>query len=187
MSEKTLRVVDGLRLPQHHRELLRPDELLGGERRLPRYFFEVPSWEEAHEIRLAPHFRLFELMMVDCREAQPLLREFPHHVPVAIALLAQVLELFRREVDAPVFIAANGAYRSPAHRANRELTTHSWGTAANIFRVGDTFLDDAKSIEKYRSIASGLGVGVSTRAYQDGDDHLHIDIGFVHVTPRSVD
>src|SRR2546421_2596450 len=90
----------------------------------PRFFFVVPSWEEAHAIRVATHFMLSELITVDSREAELLLRTFPHYVPCAILALARYLEYFRREVDAPVFISANGGYRSPAHRIDKCLSLH---------------------------------------------------------------
>ena len=155
---------------------------------LPRYFYEIGSWEEAHEIRLAPHFTLAELMLVDCREARLLLSQFPHYVPCAIVLLARLLEDFRREVGAPVFISANGGYRSPAHQIGGAKSIHAWGTAANVYRVGDTFLCDAKSIEKYRAIAGSLGPAVFVRPfgreYGKTDDHLHIDLGYASLTPR---
>ena len=116
MRTEFLRPIDGLRLAEEYRVLLRPDESEAGANgtvhRLPRFFYEIGSWEEAHEIRLAPHFTLAELMLVDCREARLLLSQFPHYVPCAILLLARFLEAFRREVDAPVFISANGGYRS---------------------------------------------------------------------------
>jgi hypothetical protein len=192
MSAKILHAVDGMRLPNEYRALLRPGEIEtdinGAVHRLPRFFYEIASWQEAHEIRLAPHFTLAELMLVDCREAQLLLSQFPHYVPCAIVLLARFLEDFRREVDAPVFISANGGYRSPAHQIGGAKSIHAWGTAANIYRVGDTFLSDARLIAKYRSIAASLGPPVFVRAFgrEQGqtDDHLHIDLGFVTLTPR---
>ncbi len=74
MRTEFLRPIDGLRLPEEYRALLRPGESEAGANgtvhRLPRFFYEIGSWEEAHEIRLAPHFTLAELMLVDCREAQ---------------------------------------------------------------------------------------------------------------------
>ncbi|PYK22412.1 MAG: hypothetical protein DME56_01030, partial [Verrucomicrobia bacterium] len=156
--------------------------------RLPRFFYEIGTWEEAHEIRLAPHFTLAELMLVDCREARLLLSQFPHYVPCAIVLLARLLEEFRHEVGAPVFISANGGYRSPAHQIGGAKSIHAWGTAANIYRVGDTFLSDAKSIEKYRVIVASLGPAVFVRPfgreYGKTDDHLHIDLGYASLTPR---
>jgi hypothetical protein len=192
MTTNPLRGVDGLRLPEEYRALLRPGEaemdVNGTIHRLPRFFYEVTSWEEAHEIRLAPHFTLAELMLVDCREARLLLSQFPHYVPCAIILLARFLEDFRREVDAPVFISANGGYRSPAHQIGGARSIHAWGTAANIYRVGDTFLSDGKSIEKYRAIAAGLSPALFVRPFgrEPGqtDDHLHIDIGYASLTPR---
>jgi len=192
MSAQAFRAIDGLKLPAEHRALLRPGESESDSRgnihHLPRFFYEVASWQEAHEIRLAPHFKLAELMTVDCREAEPLLREFPHYVPCAIVLLARFLEDFRREVDAPVFVSANGGYRSPAHEIGGAKSIHAWGTAADIYRVGDTFLDDTKSIERYGAIASSLNRAVLVRSFGSGagetDDHLHLDLGFLTLIPR---
>jgi hypothetical protein len=192
MTGELLRPVDGFNLPQDYRALLRPGEaepdLDGNVHRLPRFFYEVASWEQAHQLRLAPHFTLAELMLVDCRESRLLLSQFPHYVPCAIALLATLLEDFRREVDAPVFISANGGYRSPAHQIGGAKSVHAWGTAANIYRVGDTFLSDARSIEKYRAIAVYLSPVAFVRPYgsQPGetDDHLHIDLGFATLIPH---
>ena len=192
MRTEALRAIDGLRLSEEYRTLLRPAEtetdVLGNVHRLPRFFYEISSWQEAQETRLAPHFTLAELMLVDCREATLLLTQFPHYVPCAIVVLARFLEDFRREVDAPVFISANGGYRSPAHRIGGAKSIHAWGTAANIYRVGDTFLDDARAIEKYRAIAASLSPVVFARPFGrergQTDDHLHIDLGFVSLTPR---
>src|SRR4029079_6394949 len=153
MRTEFLRPIDGLRLSEEYRALLRPGENGAGANgtvhRLTRFFYEIGSWDEAHEIRLAPHFTLAELMLVDCREARLLLCQFPHYVPCALLLLARFLEDFRREVDAPVFIGANGGYRSPAHEIGGAKSIHAWGTAANIYRIGDSFLSDTKSIQKY--------------------------------------
>jgi hypothetical protein len=192
MRTEFLRPIDGLRLAEEYRALLRPDESEAGANgtvhRLPRFFYEIGSWEEAHEIRLTPHFTLAELMLVDCREARPLLSQFPHYVPCAILLLARFLEDFRREVDTPVFISANGGYRSPAHQIGGAQSIHAWGTAANIHRIGDTFLSDAKSIGKYRAIATSLGPAVFVRPFGrekgQSSDHLHIDVGYARLTPR---
>jgi hypothetical protein len=191
MTTDVLRPIDGLNLPEEYRALLRPGEpeadSRGNIHRLPRFFYKIGSWQAAREIRLAPHFTLAELMLVDCREARPLLSQFPHYVPCAIGLLAMVLENFRREVDAPVFISANGGYRSPAHQVGGGKSIHCWGTAANIYRIGDTFLSDAKSIEKYGTIAASLGPVVFFRRFGfrrgETDDHLHIDLGFATLTP----
>jgi Peptidase M15 len=192
MRTEFLRPIDGLGLTEDYRALLRPGESETGPdgivHRLPRFFYEIGSWEEAQEIRLAPYFTLAELMLVDCREARLLLSQFPHYVPCAILLLARFLEGFRREVDAPVFISANGGYRSPAHQIGGAKSIHAWGTAANIYRIGDTFLSDAKSIEKYRAVAASLSPAVFVRPLgrEKGQtsDHLHIDLGYVMLTPR---
>lgn len=192
MRAKFLRPIDGLRLPQEHRAVLRPGEpetdFVGNVHRLPRFFYEIASWQQAHDVRLAPHFTLAELMLVDCREATLLLTQFPHYVPCAVVLLATLLENFRREVDAPVFISANGGYRSPAHQIGGAKSIHAWGTAANVYRIGDTFLSDARSIEKYRTLAASLGPAVFVRPFgrEHGqtDHHLHIDLGYASLTPR---
>src|SRR5437762_13345192 len=93
-----------------------------------------------------------------------------------------------REVDAPVFISANGGYRSPAHQIGGAKSIHAWGTAANIYRIGDTFLCDTKSTEKYRTIAASLSPAVFVRPFgrEKGQtsDHLHIDLGYARLTPR---
>ena len=192
MTTEFLRPVDGLRLPEEYRALLRPGEseadANGTVHHLPRFFYEIGSWNEAHEIRLAPHFTLAELMLVDCREKRLLLSQFPHYVPCAILLLARVLEDFRREVDAPVFVGANGGYRSPSHQIGGATSIHAWGTAANIYRVGDTFLSDVKSIGKYGAVAASLSPVVFVRPFgrEKGQtsDHLHVDLGFASLTPR---
>jgi peptidase M15-like protein len=192
MRTEFLRPIDGLRLAEAYRALLRPGESEAGANgtvhHLPRFFYEIGSWEEAHELRLAPHFTLAELMLVDCRETKLLLSQFPHYVPCAILLIARFLEDFRREVDAPVFISANGGYRSPAHQIGGAKSIHAWGTAANIYRIGDTFLCGARSIEKYRTIAASLSPAVFARPFgrEKGQtsDHLHIDLGYARLTPH---
>jgi len=102
--------------------------------------------------------------------------------------LARFLEDFRREVDAPVIISANGGYRSPAHQIGGAKSIHAWGTAADIYRVGDTFLHNAKSIERYGAIAASLSPALFVRPFGpergQTDDHLHIDLGLVSLTPR---
>jgi hypothetical protein len=183
-----LNAVDGLTLSSEHRAVLRPGEPVtddkGTVHHLPRFFFEVPSWEEAHSLRIATHFALSELITVDSREADLLLRTFPHYVPCAILALARYLEDFRREVDTPVFISANGGYRSSSHKINRGMSLHNWGTAADIYRVGDTYLNDEKAITRYAGIATSLGKEVFVRAYQEGDDHLQVDLGYLTLVPR---
>src|SRR4051812_20695329 len=66
-----LQPVDGLTLSAEHRAALRPGEAVTDEQgvlhHLPRFFFQVPSWEEAHGLRVAAHFALSELTTVDSR------------------------------------------------------------------------------------------------------------------------
>jgi len=192
MKTEFLLPVDGFQLPEEYRALLRPGEPEAGAddtvHHLPRFFYHIHSWDEARGIRLTSHFTLAELMLVDCREARLLLSQFPHYVPCAILLLARFLEDFRREVEAPVFISANGGYRSPAHQIGGAKSIHAWGTAANIYRVGDTFLSDAKSIGKYGAMAASLSPAVFVRPFgrDNGQtsDHIHIDLGYTGLTPR---
>ena len=185
-----MKAIDGFELDNEHRAILKPGAPVefenGSVHHLPRFFFEVPSWAMAREQRIARHFTLAELMMVDCRETALQLRHFPHYVPCSILLLARALELFRTEVGAPVFVSANGGYRSPVHQRSRAQSMHQWGTAADIYRVGDTYLDDEKSIERYARIATSLAQDVFVRPYAEGDDHLHIDIGFAAIAPREL-
>jgi len=186
-----LPVIDGLELEEAQRQVLRPDELLpdeGGElRRLPRYFLEVESWQTALQTTVAEHFTLSEFMAVDVREAEAV-RNFPRHIPCAVVLLAAQLEMFRREVGATVHIAANGGYRTPGHRLSGYGSTHCWATAANIYRIGDDFLDTRERIEKYARVASRVMPGCWVRPYGNSkgfaDDHLHVDVGYVVQVPH---
>jgi hypothetical protein len=183
--------VDGSTLPEEYRRVLRPGETVrdgrGGRRILPRQFLAIESWDAALETPLTEHFMAWELTSVDVREAAPL-RTFPRYVPCASLLLAASLELFRQEVGTLVHIAANGGYRSPGHGVNRGASPHSWGTAANIYRVGDDYLDDRDTIERYAAIARRVMPGVWVRPYGTGpgeaEDHLHVDLGYTLFEPE---
>jgi hypothetical protein len=186
-----LAVVDGQALDEAYQSVLRPGELVadaaGVTRMLPRFFYEVPSWEAAMDIRLAPHFRLAEFIGVDVREAEPM-RFFPRYVPCAVSLLAAHLELFRQNVGTYVHITANGSYRSPAHALGAIISPHNWATAADIYRIGDDFLNKRPTLERYAKIAKELlptcwirPIGSSPG---EADDHLHLDIGYATLVPR---
>lgn len=185
-----LPVIDGLELGAPHRSLLMPGALVrdahGRARRLPRFFFAVDSWSTALETPLTAHFMLWEFMDVDLYEPVPL-RRFPRYVPCAVCLLAAHLEVFRTEVGTAVHIAANGGYRSPSHGRSAPGSTHSWGTAANIYRIGNEYLDDRDTIERFSSIATGLLPAMRTRPHGHdagcADDHAHFDIGYVTAVP----
>jgi hypothetical protein len=172
------------------RRVLRPGETLqdraGVARTLPSSFLRVDSWHTALETSLTTNFKLWELIGVDVREA-PLMRSFPRYVPCALLLLASALELFRLEVGTYVHVAANGGYRSPGHALTRHASRHCWGTAANIYRVGDTYLDSREEIDKYAAIARRVIPGAWIRPHgpEDGqaDDHLHIDLGYTVFDP----
>lgn len=177
-------------LPDALREALQPGGTLrdraGVARMLPSSFLRVDSWEQAAQTRLTPHFTLSEFIGVDVREA-PAVRAFPRHVPCAVLLLATALELLRLEVGTYVHVAANGGYRSPAHALSRHASRHCWGTAANIYRIGDAWLDSREDIEKYAAIARRVIPGVWVRPWGEGDgeadDHLHLDLGYTLFDP----
>ncbi|HEX8243102.1 MAG TPA: hypothetical protein VF541_06395, partial [Longimicrobium sp.] len=136
-----LKMVDGTTLGAEYRAVLRPGELMRDRsrrvRRLPRFFYEIPSWDVALDTQLAPHFQLWEFINVDVRETELLRASWPRYIPCAVSLLAAYLELFRQEVGTYVHVAANGGYRSPAHKLSGHASAHLFGTGANIYRIGD--------------------------------------------------
>ena len=186
-----LKVVDGLQLPPEVREALQPDVLLhdaeGHPRRLPRYFYEIDSWKTARETVLAPSFGLYEFVNTDLHEA-PVLQGFPRYVPCVLPLLAALLAVLRQHVGTFVHIAANGGYRSPHHAGCRGASTHQWGTAANIYRIGDDYLDTRETIERYAETVREVLPAAWVRPYGHGsgfaDDHLHLDLGYATLVPR---
>jgi hypothetical protein len=188
-----LPVVDAFELPAPHRQLLRPGDLMpardGSLHRLPRFFYAVESAAVAVNTQLTPHFGLWEFIEVDLREPA-LLRAYPRYVPCAITVLAMALEVFRSEVGAPIRIAANGGYRSPAHAHSSSGSPHCWGTAANIYSIGSDYLDSPERIARYAEVASRTLASAWTRPFGsnpgEADDHLHIDLGYVTVVPSAV-
>ena len=188
-----LPVVDGLELPEPHRMLLRPGELMrttnGGAHRLPRFFYAVESAAVAVNTQLTPHFAVWEFIEVDLREPA-LLRAYPRYVPCAVVMLALALEVLRAEVGAPVRIAANGGYRSPAH-AHATGSPHCWATAANIYSIGSEYLDTEDRISRFADVAARSVAACRTRRFGSNpgetDDHLHLDLGYVTVVPNDVD
>jgi hypothetical protein len=189
-----LPLVDACDLDPNRRKLLRPDELLedasGHARRLPRFFYEVDSWQTALNTQVTEHFTLHELMGVDVREARTL-RLFPRYVPCTVTLLAAHLELLRKEVGTLVHVAANGGYRTPSHELSTHASRHCWGSAANIYKIGDELLDSQERIEKYTRLVNKLLPALWVRPYGhakgQADDHLHVDLGYVLVTPESAE
>jgi hypothetical protein len=185
-----LPVVDAQQLPLRVREALRPgDELRdrsGLRRRLPRFFYEVDSWNTALQVQVAPNFCLWEFMGVDVRETAPL-RSFPRYVPCTVTALAAHLAVFRQAVGTFVHVAANGGYRSPGHQLSRHASRHCWGSAANIYRIGDDDLDDEERITRYAQIARAVLPAAWVRPWGHGDgesdDHLHIDLGYMLLEP----
>ena len=186
-----LAIVDGLRLDKTLRDALLPGRIVfdadGNARQLPRYFYEIPSWNDAMRVELSTNFGLWEFIQTDIREAASL-RGFPRYVPCAVTLLAAALQRFRDAVSTFVHVAANGGYRSPRHTLSMNATPHCWASAVNIYRVGDVLLDNRESIERYAALARLVLPGVWTRPFGTShgqtDDHLHIDFGFVLSMPR---
>lgn len=186
-----LPVVDALDLRRELRDVLQPGQLIrdatGQVRRLPRFFYEVESWAVARELRVTADFMLWEFLTVDVREALAQ-RSFPRYVPCAITVLAAHLQLFRNAAGTTVHVATNGGYRSPAHRLSRPGSTHCWGVAANIYRIGDAMLDAQERIERYAAVAREAVPGVWIRPYGiefgQADDHLHLDMGYIVSAPR---
>jgi len=186
-----LRIVDGFRLDKARRDALVPGGVLrdrdGRTRQLPRYFYEIESWNAALEFELAPHFHLWEFIHTDVREANPL-RFFPRYVPCAVTLTAALLERFREAVGEPVRVAANGGYRSPQHELTADASTHCWGSAVNIYRIGDQYLETRDRIERYAEIARETLPGAWIRPVGEdrgfADDHLHIDFGYLVSVPH---
>lgn len=187
-----LKIVDAKGLDEELREILRPGGRLrdgsGKSRRLPRYFYEIGSWDVALNTTLTPHFMVWEFINVDVREAERLRIGWPRYIPCAVTLLAAHLELLRQEVDTFVHIAANGGYRSPSHALSTHASLHCWGTAVNIHRIGDDDMDDEKTIRRYAATVAKLFPTLWTRPYGSrpgqADDHLHLDLGYVTVLPR---
>ena len=184
-----LRLVDGLDLSADLRRAHRPGEAVrcedGATRALPRWFYEVPSWEAAVATPLAPHVSLYEVVSVDVRE-DAAARAWPRYVPCAVVLLAAALEAVRRSVGEKVLIAANGGYRSPAHARERDgaFSAHAWGTAADVYRVGDTWLEDEDAIQRFGDRVLDVLPGAHVRAYAEADDHVHLDLGYAVSVPR---
>lgn len=186
-----LRVVDAFDLDEPQRRALNPGgrvrDARGRVRRLPRYFYEVGSWEEALATQLTSHFGIWELIDVDFRE-HPEARRFPRYVPCAVTLLAAQLETLRTHVGSVVRVAANGGYRSPAHQQSETASPHMWATAADIYRIGDELMDSRERVEKHLRVARDVLPGIWTRPFGDGPgfafDHVHVDLGYVTVVPH---
>jgi len=183
--DDALKVVDAFDLDDELGGILKPCEMMKDAQqrrhRLPRYFYEVPSHNFAMKTRLTPHFGLNEFILVDLKEG-PRLQQYPRYVPCAVRILAFYLEQFRAAAGASVHVAVNGGYRSPSHKLSESATSHMWGTAADIYRIGSTILKSKESIEKYNDIAEDLSEDISVLPYghvtgANADDHVHLALG----------
>jgi len=188
-----LKIVDAFDLDDELRSLLRPGEMIkdrhGKRHRLPRYFYEIPSHEAAKATQLTPQFAINELLLVDFKET-PRLQEFPRYIPCAVRILAFYLQRFREEVGAPIHIAVNGGYRSPAHKMAVLATPHMWGTAADLYKIGTTILKTQEAIEKFSKLGEELSDDLYLMPYGheigEADDHIHVDLGYVTLIPREI-
>ena len=187
----SLPVVDARTLDVQRRAALRPGELVrdesGRQRRLPIYFYEVGSWQLARDTELAPNFGLWEFIDVDVREPA-IVRTYPRYIPCAVLLLASALSLVRLQLRQSIWISANGGYRSPSHAQSRAGSTHCWGTAANVYRIGDERLDSQMAIERMAAAATRAVPALWARPFGEAvgcsDDHLHLDLSFASFVPR---
>jgi hypothetical protein len=192
-KEPGLKIVDAFDLDPEVRSLLMPQEMAEGkdghQHKLPRYFYEIPSHEAAREVRLSQHFGLNELLLVDLKEAERL-RAYPRYVPCAVRILAFYLERLREAVGAPIHLAVNGGYRSPAHKLSVGATPHMWGTAADLYRIGSQVLNEKDTIEKFNRLAEETidDFWVMPYGHEIGktDDHIHLDLGYVSLVPREM-
>ena len=193
-ESQVLKVVDAFDLDDELRSILRPGEMVrddqGRRHRLPRYFYEIPSHEIAFATRLTQHFALNEFILVDLKEA-PRLQQYPRYIPCAVRTLAFYLQQLRNAVGLSVHIAVNGAYRSPAHKMSTHATPHMWGTAADLYRIGNNILKTKELIEKYNDAAEDLSADVTVLPYgpvagKNADDHVHFDLGYIIVVPREI-
>jgi hypothetical protein len=188
-----LKVVDAFDLDDELRGIFRPGDMVrdsrGNRHKLPRYFYEIPSEEEAREIRLTTHFYMHEFVGIDLKEHQRL-QQFPRYIPCAVRILAFYLQRLREAFGASIHIAVNGGYRSPSHQLSAAATPHMWGTAADVFRIGTNIVKDHEMIDKYGRIAVDLTDDFRVRPFgqENGEvvDHMHLDLGYVTVIPREV-
>lgn len=193
-ESRGLKVVDAFDLDDTLRSILKPGEMLrdaqGRRHRLPRYFYEIPTYESALATRLTTHFAVNEFILTDLKEA-PRLQEYPKYVPCAVRILAFYLEQFRTAAGASVHIAVNGGYRSPSHKLAFNASPHLWGTAADIYRIGSTILKTKEAIEKYNDIAEDVTDEIHVLPYgpvtgKNADDHVHVDLGYITLIPREI-
>jgi hypothetical protein len=87
-----------------------------------------------------------------------------------------------------VRISANGGYRSPAHRLSPDANPHCWAAAADIYKIGDLYLQDREIIERFNKLAVERIWSLSARPYGHiagtVDDHIHLDLGYLTLVPR---
>jgi hypothetical protein len=194
LTETALKVVDAFDLDDELRTILKPGEMVrdarGRRHRLPRYFYEIASHDAALATKLTPHFAMNEFILVDLKET-PRLQEFPRYIPCGVRVLAFYLEQFRLAAGASVHVAVNGGYRSPAHKLSQNATPHMWGTAADVYRIGNTILKTKESIERFNALAEDVSEDVSVLPYghatgTTADDHVHFDLGYITFIPREI-
>lgn len=162
----------------------------GKERTLPTKFYRVNSWDEALKLKLTPDFSLCEFLLTDLHEPSEV-TTFPRYIPCAVSVLATHLQVVRDKLGTYVHISANGGYRSPVHHLTSYASPHAWGTAANIYRIGDELLDNEEVIAKYSEIVHKAIPHANVRRYgnaqDETDDHLHIDLGYLLFEPEDAE
>ena len=185
-----LRIITPSSMPGEVRAILKPGEIIqdhqGRIRQRPTHYFRVENEAQARKTRIAPYFRVHEFIDVDVYETASL-RVWPRYMPCAVAILAAHLSALRATLGEGIYISANGGFRSPQHRKSTPDSIHAWGTAANIYRIGDEYLSKPEQVRKWRQRMRRLLPTASFRPIPCGGDsvvdHLHIDIGYVTHVP----
>ena len=191
MSHFPLPIVDGFELDAPVRSLLMPGVAVRDSharlRRLPRFFYAVESWNVALETQADAAFRdvgVHGRRSLRAGAAAPVsaLRAVRGHVARRASRGAARADRIVR------FTSPRTADIDRRRTANRSPgSPHCWGTAANIYRIGDLYLDERDAIEKYAALAIGLLPALRARPYGPGpgcvDDHVHLDLGYVTAVP----
>ena len=191
MSHFPLPIVDGLELDAPVRSLLMPGVPVRDSharlRRLPRFFYAVESWNVALETQADAAFRdvgVHGRRSVRAGAAAPVSRatcRAPSRRSPRISRCCASRSA-RRFTSPPTadIDRRRTASRSPG-------SPHCWGTAANIYRIGDRVSRRARRDRKVRGARDRSAAGAARAAVRAGpgcvDDHVHLDLGYVTAVP----
>ena len=76
--------------------------------------------------------------------------------PAPCACWPSTWSALRDALGAPIHLAVNGGYRSPAHKLAVGASPHMWGTAADIYQIGNVLVRDQATIETYNRIVDDV-------------------------------